>query len=106
MNYARARFLGSEGFCINRPNMGKSFVFERPVAHIDAATIPAIKSIPEEARKAISALAGEETVMFRSHLCFLEVKEIGKTTKFTVDNAWTPSKEDEEADDWQVFEVR
>jgi len=106
MNYARARFLGSEGFCINRPNMGKSFVFERPVAHIDAATISAIKSIPEEARKAISALAGEETVMFRSHLCFLEVKEIGKTTKFTVDNAWVPSEEDLAAEDWQVFEVK
>ena len=86
--------------------MGKSFVFERPVAHIDADTIPAIKSIPQEARKAILALAGEETVMFRSHLCFLEVKEIGKTTKFTVDNAWVPSEEDEEADDWQVFEVK
>jgi len=80
--------------------MGKSFVFERPAAYIDADIIPSIKSIPESARKAIAATA-KGGVTFRSHLCRFEVSKIGTCS---VDNAWQPSEDDLAAEDWAIFE--
>jgi len=101
MDYAQSRFSARTGHCIQRPNWGQNFVFERPESHIDAAIIHSIKSIPESARKAISEAASGDMVKFESHLCLFRKSEKGNT--YIIENSWRPSAEDEAATDWVIF---